>query len=96
MDIFGRGMNYRLSETGIIVPACGSAGAVGHLGEAWPSRCELRSDCFQMNVAFSARASHCKQTTVETERRTGVKPLDAERHRGTGCDISGPGVRLRS
>lgn len=63
---------------GIIVPACGSAGAMGHLREAGPSRCELSSDCFQMNVAFSARSSHCRQTTAATGGRTGFKPPEAK------------------
>lgn len=81
--------DYRLSERGIIVPACGSAGAVGHLGEAEPSRCELRSDCLQTNVACSAqlRLRTANTTTVDDRKMNWGQTTG----RGaTGCDISGP------
>lgn len=76
---------YRLTERGIIVPACGSAGVVGHLGEAGPSRCELQSDCLQINVAFSAGASR-SSPVLET---SGGQTTGHEGHRGTHRDRMG-------
>lgn len=45
VGIFGGGGGATKGELspfrGIIIPACGSAGAMGHPGEAGPRRCEL-------------------------------------------------------